>query len=169
MNTRSLDDFLKMTTGPGNEPMLDFYWYCSSLPGHNPMYVESISLPFPSFAIKEGLFGAGSFSYYPGFVSISAFDMVFYEDSRLSTIKWLKAWFDRIRNPSDGSFYLPSYYKENIEIALKNTNGTVFARAVLENVWPTEKGNWDLKYAGTGERLTVHQNFSVDNMKIDFI
>ena len=158
-----------MTTGEGNEPMLDFYWVCTKLPGHDPRYVESVSLPFPHFAVKEGLFGAGTFSYYPGFSDISAFDMVLYEDSQLSTVKWLKDWFNRIQNPEDGSFNLPAYYKENVELELKDTTGKPLAYAILQNIWPTEKGNWDLKYSGTGERLEVHQNFSIDSLELKFL
>lgn len=158
-----------MTTGPENEPMLDFYWICTKLPGHDPRYVESISMPFPSFSKKEGLFGAGAFSYYPGFSDISAFDIVLYEDQQLSTVKWLKQWSERIRNPNTGAFYLPSFYKEDIEVELQNTQGKVIAQAILKNVWPTEKGNWDLKYTGTGERLNVHQNFSIDSLVLKFL
>lgn len=167
MSKVSLDEFIAMTTGEGREPMLSFYWLCLDLPGHDPRYVESISLPFPSISPKEGLFGAGKYSYYAGFLNVSAFDMVFYEDSKLSTVKWLRKWQERIRNPATGAFYLPTYYKENLLIELKNTKGESIAQVKLLNVWPTQMSNWDLTYTG-GDRIKVQQNFSVDDVVFVF-
>lgn len=150
------------------DPLLDFKWACVSLPlGHDPSYVEEVDLPWPSISQKEGLFGAGRYTYDPAFEDISAFDITFYEDSQLTTTKWLRKWFEKIRRPSDGGFYLPGNYKFDIQVELVDTTGATIGTAKLINVWPTSQGNWPLSYSG-GDRIKVQQNFSIDNMSIDF-
>tara|TARA_B100000700_G_scaffold88627_1_gene99925 strand:- start:40815 stop:41372 length:558 start_codon:yes stop_codon:yes gene_type:complete len=150
------------------DPLLDFKWACTSLPlGHDVSYVEEVELPFPQLSPKEGLFGAGQYTYYPAFQDINAFDITFYEDSKLNTTRWLKTWFERIRRPSDGAYYLPTNYKFDIDIALMDTTGQVVGEARLINVWPTSRGTWPLAYSGN-DRLKVQQNFSVDNMEFKF-
>ena len=149
------------------DPLLAFKWACVALPGDFAVdYVESVDLPFPEIQPKDGLFGAGTYTYYPAFEDISAFDITFYEDSKLSTTKWLKKWFDRIREPNTGAYYLPTHYKQDIVFELMNTRGVTVALVKMGNVWPTGKGNWDLSYTND-DRLTIQQNFSCDYQ--DFI
>ena len=150
------------------DPLLSFKWVCTELPyGMDPTYVEEVSMPFLTIQPKEGLFGAGTYSYYPGFEDISAFDVTFYEDSVMTTTKWLKEWKERIRRPSDGCYYLPGYYKQNIVVKMMDTTGKVIATVTLKNCWPTGRSNWDLNYTSDG-RLTVQQNFSVDDQEVEF-
>lgn len=150
------------------DPLLDFKWACTKLPlGLDPSYVEEVDLPWPEISQKEGLFGAGTYTYYPAFEDISAFDITFYEDSQLNTTKWLMNWFERIRNPKNGAYYLPGNYKFDIVVELMDTTGKAIGEARLLNVWPTTKGNWPLSYTG-GDRIKVQQNFSVDNLKFTF-
>lgn len=149
------------------DPLLDFKWACTSLPlGHDPTYVEEVDLPFQQISPKEGLFGAGQYTFHPAFQDISAFDITFYEDSQLNTSKWLQTWFERIRRPSDGAYYLPTNYKFDIQLELMDTTGATVGRVTLINVWPTARGNWPLSYSGN-DRLKVQQNFSVDRMVFD--
>lgn len=165
----SFDTFLENRKGD-KEPLLSFKWVCTELPfGHNRLYVESVDLPFPNINIKQGLFGAGTFTYYPGFEEISAFDMQFYEDSRIRTLKWLKDWKERIRDPRNGAFYLPPNYKYDIKFRLMDTTGQEIAEAICKNCWPTTKGNWSLNYTGGGEALKVHQNFATDGLVLNFL
>lgn len=150
------------------DPLLSFKWACLSLPlGLDPTYVEEVDLTFPQIQAKEGLFGAGTYTYYPAFEDISAFDITFYEDSKLTTSKWLKQWFDRIRRPRDGAYYLPTHYKFDIKLALLDTSNSLLAEVTMVSVWPTGRGNWPLEYK-SGDRLTIQQNFSVDAQSIDY-
>lgn len=150
------------------DPLLDFKWACTSLPlGHDVSYVEEVELPFPQLSPKEGLFGAGQYTYYPAFQDINAFDITFYEDSKLNTSQWLQKWFERIRRPSDGAYYLPTNYKFDIVVALMDTTGRTVGEAKMINCWPTSRGTWPLAYSGN-DRLKVQQNFSVDNMEFKF-
>ncbi len=163
------DEFLSNRSGD-REPLLSFKWMCTELPfGFETKYVESVDLPFPSLNIKQGLFGAGTFTYYPGFEEISAFDIQFYEDSRARTLKWLKDWKERIRDPRNGAFYLPTNYKYDITVHLLDTTGKPILKAICKNCWPTTKGNWNLNYQGGGEALKVHQNFSVDRLELEWL
>lgn len=149
------------------DPMLNFKWICESLPfEHDPTYVESIGLPFPEIQQKEGLFGAGTYTYYPGFETISAFDVTFYEDSELNTALWLNAWRERIRRPEDGAYYLPPNYKRDIDLLLLNTENKTIGRAKLVNVWPTTISQWELSY-DSGERIQTQANFSCDRIRFN--
>jgi len=149
------------------DPLLDFRWVCTKLPlGHDVTYVEEVDLPFPELSPKEGLFGAGTYTYYPAFEDMSAFDITFYEDSKLNTSKWLSEWTGKIRRRSDGAYFLPDNYKFDITVDLLDTTGAVVGTAVLKGVWPTSRGNWALTYSG-GDRLKVQQNFSCDDMEFD--
>lgn len=150
------------------DPLLEWKWVCTELPlGHDPTYVEEVDLPFPEIQQKEGLFGAGTYTYYPAFEDVSAFDITFYEDSQVNTSKWLKKWFERIRRPSDGAYYLPTNYKFNIKLELKDTSGKTVMYVTLINCWPTSRGNWSLNYT-SNERIKVQQNFSIDAVDFQF-
>jgi len=147
-------------------PIHEWKWRCTSLPfGADTDYCESVSLPFPSFNIKP-LFGAGTFTYYPGFEEIAAFDCQFYEDVSLRTLKWLTFWKERIRNPDTGAYYLPTNYKYDLEFELLDDNNRRILRALAKNCWPSQKSNWDMNYTSTNGLLKVHQNFSCDGVKL---
>lgn len=162
-------DILQRRKDAALDPLLDFKWVCTSLPlGLDPTYVEEIDLPFQQISPKEGLFGAGQYTYHPAFQDISAFDITFYEDSKLSTTSWLLKWFERIRRPSDGAYYLPTNYKFDIQLVLMDTTGATVCEVKLINVWPTARGNWPLSYSGN-DRLRVQQNFSVDRSEINIV
>jgi len=146
------------------DPLLSFKWHCVSLPfAMDTTDVESVSLPFPSLNVKP-VFGAGKFTYYPGFLELSSFDITFYEDSLASSRRALMAWQERIRHPVEGYYYLPANYKRNIEFELMDTTGKAILSVVLKNCWPTQTNNWDLSYTEDG-RLTVQQNFALDGME----
>jgi hypothetical protein len=150
------------------DPLMDFRWVCTELPlGHDVTYVEEIELPFPEISPKEGLFGAGTYTYYPAFEDISAFDVTFYEDSKLNTSKWLREWQNLIRRPEDGAYFLPGNYKFDIKVDLLDTTGATIGTLVLKGAWPTSRGSWPLAYGGN-DRLKIQQNFSCDNLDFQF-
>ncbi len=164
----TFDEFLNARSGD-KEPLLDFKWVCIEIPyGLDPTYVETVDLPFPSINIKQGLFGAGTFTYYPGFQEISAFDVQLYEDSRARSLKWAKDWQERIRDPRNGAFYLPTNYKQDIKFRLFDTTGATVVTVTCLNCWPTTKGAWNLTNTGTGQALKVHINFATDGLEIEW-
>jgi hypothetical protein len=172
MSSKDLTRFSIIDSLP--DPLLSWKWVCTFLPtfdGANGIpvaYVENVSLPFASISPKAGLFGGGTYTYYPAFEDISAFDVVFYEDKFMGTTKWIKSWYDAIRNPANGAYYLPTSYKRDMRLELHNQEGSKVAEVVLQNIWPTAKGNWDMDYT-SDSRLQVHQNFSIDSAKITFV
>lgn len=160
----TIDEFISKREGDQG-PLWDWKWHCTSLPfGFRTDYVETVSLPFPSFNVKP-LFGGGTFTYYPGFEEISAFDMQLYEDQKVRAIEWLTMWKGRIRDPDTGAYFLPTNYKYDIGIELLNDKNQSVVKATLKNCWPTQKGNWDLTNSSTNGILKVHQNFSCDGIK----
>lgn len=161
----TFDEFVAKRTGD-RSPMLDFYWYCVELPfGHDPDYVETVSLPFPSINMKP-LFIASKFAQYPGFMEIAAFDMTLYEDVRMRSHHWIKDWQDRIRDPQTGTYFLPGNYKRDMRFALTDgtTRDTPVLTVTLQNCWPTTTSALELTNAG-GQALKVQQNFAIDGVK----
>lgn len=148
------------------DPLLGFKWVCLALPfGLDVTYVEEVDLGFPKIGQRQGLFGAGTFSYYPAFEEMSAFNITFYEDSKMTTSKWLDAWMRRIRNKDNGTYYLPYEYKRDMLFALMDTSGAIVAEVKMINTWPTERSSWPLAYTNN-DRIRVQQNFSVDRQEI---
>lgn len=153
------------------DPLLSFKWVCETLPNFANIrseYVEAVSLPFPSIQQKEGVFGAGTYTFYPGYVNISAFDVTFYEDRYVNALKFLEAWFSRIWNKEDGTFYLAGNYKRSMVFALYDQNNKKVARLTMLNCWPTARGNLDLDYT-SNDRRKIQQNFSTDGQKLEFL
>ncbi len=165
MSIYDIEEFVNRREGD-RQPIHDWKWHCVSLPfGMDTDYCESVSLPFPSFNIKP-LFGAGTFTYYPGFEEIQAFDCQFHEDEALRSLKWLTMWKERIRDPDTGAFYLPTNYKHDLVFELLGNQNQTILTATCKNCWPSTKGNWDLNYTSTNGLLKVHQNFSCDGVKL---
>jgi hypothetical protein len=166
MSRFDIEEFVTKREGKAG-PVHDWKWHCTSLPlGMQSDFCESVSIPFPSFNIKP-LFGAGTFTFYPGFEEIQAFDCQFHLDEAMTTIKWLTAWKEKIRDPENGAFYLPTNYKFDIEFQLLGTKNDVLLTVVCKNCWPSTKSNWDLNYTSTNGLLKVHQNFSCDGIKLN--
>jgi hypothetical protein len=160
-----IDEFIKRRAGD-RQPIHDWKWHCVSLPyGMDSDYCESVSIPFASFNLKP-LFGAGTFSYYPGFEEIQAFDCQFHEDEKLRTSAWLQMWKERIRDPENGAFYLPTNYKQDMEFELLSGDNNRILTMKCKNCWPSTKQNWELNYTSTNGLLKVHQNFSTDGIKL---
>lgn len=165
MSRYDIDTFISRRDGD-RSPVHEWKWHCTQLPyGFDTDYVETVGIPFSSFNIKP-LFGAGTFTYYPGFQEISAFDIQFYEDISLRTTKWLTQWKERIRDPNNGAFYLPYHYKEDMHFELLDDFNNTILRMVAVNCWPSQKNNWDLNYTSTNGLLKVHANFSTDGLKL---
>lgn len=147
-------------------PVHDWKWVCTSLPfGMDSDYCESVNIPLPSFNQKP-LFGAGTFTFYPGFEEVSAFDCEFYEDISMRTSTWLEMWRHMIRNPETGAFSLPTRYKRDMTFDLVNDSNTPILTIVARNCWPTTIGPWNLNYTGGNGLLKVQQNFSTDGFSL---
>jgi hypothetical protein len=140
-------------------------WQCDELPfGHDPTYLEHVNIPHPSVNVKP-LFGGGTFTYYAGFVEISAFNATFYEDVGMRTAKWLTSWRNRIRNPESGAFFLPKDYKRDLHFTLFNTRGEPILRVQAKNCWPTTCSEWDW-VPGDSEILKLEINFATDGINL---
>lgn len=156
------------------DPLLSFKWYCETLPSFtkgaslNAKHVEEVDLPFPNIQQKEGIFAGGTYAYYPGYETISAFDMTFYEDCKVTALKYLEDWRKRIRNPERGTFYLPRNFKRHMTFVLVDQTNTKVARVTMYNCWPTARGNLALAYT-SNERIKIQQNFSTDGQKLEFL
>lgn len=160
-----IETFIQRRSGD-REPVHDWKWKCLSLPfGMDVDYCESVDLPKPAVAQKD-LFGAGTFTYYAGFVQIGTFDCMFYEDVSFRTADWLTGWRNKIRDPETGAYGLPPEYKYNIEFGLYDTTGKMILKAVAKNCFPTTEGNWSLNYTGGNGLLKTNVSFSTD--RVDF-
>ncbi len=158
-----LETFISRREGD-REPIHAWKWACLSLPfGMDVDYCETVDLPKPSFAQKN-LFAAGTFSFYPGFQEISAFDCIFHEDISLRTSDWLTGWRNKMRDPETGAYALPPEYKYPLTFGLFSSNNKMILKAECRNCWPTTEAAWSLNYNGGNELLKVNINFSTDGV-----
>lgn len=149
------------------EPLLKFKWVCDSLPfDGNPMYVESVKLPFIQFDKKDPYFGGAQYSQNAGFTAVNDFDMTFYEDSSASTTLWLIDWQKRIKNFATGAYSLPREYKRPMTFTLIDTTGIDVIRVTLINTWPSVISDLDLDWT-SNERVIINVTFAVDEVKIE--
>lgn len=131
-------------------------------------YVESIDVPFLNVQVQSPVFVAGGFVYFPGFHDIAAFGMTFYEDEDGTTLRWIQAWKNRIKNFTSGDMGLPSEYKRDIPVSLLDNTGSVKVSILLKGCWPSDTGNIPLSYTDENGRLTYSQTFSIDDQTITF-
>jgi hypothetical protein len=151
------------------EPALSFKWLVpeGGLPfGMKGNYVESISLPFPSFDVADPLFGGAAFYHYPGFMRLDSFSLVMYEDQQFSSTTWVTGWMYMIRDPKSGVYSLPSTYKKEIRAELVNDQNKVVTTIRLLGCWPTQVANLDLNYTDSS-RLTLNITMSVDAVALE--
>lgn len=166
MPDTSLETFLKARSR-GDEPLLGFKWVCTSLPYGLPVtYVESVQVSFVNFNIKDGLFAAATYSYFPGFTDIDSFTITFHESISAKATKWILYWKSRIKNFETGAYYLPSNYKEDIKLSLLNNRNESVIDITMVDVWPATNDQWDLNYTDPAARMQVSCTFSVDDQVI---
>jgi len=151
------------------EPLLKFKWVCSMLPyGMDPLYVETINLPYNQFNKKEAVFGGAQYSQYGGFSTVNDFAITFYEDSQASTMAWINEWFKKIKDFATGGYNLPKEYKKHMEFYLLDTTGKDVAKVTLKNTWPISIGDLNLDWVSS-ERVTTQVNFTCDNVKYEIL
>lgn len=166
MPDTSLETFIKYRQRE-HEPLMGFKWICTSLPyGLPTTYVESIQVSWVKLNVKDGLFAAATYSYFPGFSDIDSFTMTFHEGVGTKTRQWLTGWLNRIKNFSTGTYYLPSNYKEDIQIALLDNKNNKVMDVTMVDVWPIVPDPIDLNYTDPSSRIQLSVSFSVDDQKV---
>lgn len=159
----SIDEFINKTQGD-KSPIFSFMWLCVEAPfGMDPQYIEEVDIPLPSLAQKP-LFGAGTFTYYPGFQEISSFNIKVREDVSMRATKWLLKWIETIRDPDTGAYALPSAYKKEFKFELYDTTGSVVCTATARGCWPTTSEAWPLA-GNSNEILKNGIAISTDGLK----
>ena len=150
------------------DPLLNFKWIASGLPFSIPNnYVEAVDLSFLNVSVGDKVHSASGYYYYPGTHDIAAFSITFYEDCMGNTLRRLTEWKNQIKNFKTGVYKLPSEYKKNIRVSMLDTANNPVITADLLGIWPTDTGNVSLNYTG-GERITITQNFSIDDADLLF-
>lgn len=150
------------------DPLMSFHWMCldGTLPFGLPCeYLESIDIPFTNVKTDTVFSGSGYLSY-PLSHEVEAFNMVLYEDSESSAVKWVNDWKSKIKDFNTGSYGLPSEYKRDITVGMLSNNGAVSVRYTLIGVWPTQTANLSLNYTESG-RITISQSFAIDDVLIE--
>lgn len=166
MTDTSIQRFLRARSR-SKEPLLTFRWVVTSLPyGLDTAYVEEATIPFTKLDIKDPLFGAATYTYYPGFSSTDQFNLTFYEDSAGTVTKWILDWMKKIKNFEQGWYYLPSHYKEKIGVQLLDTRGGVVLEIDMLGVWPIVRDQWGLTYTDPSGHMKINQSFSADGQEV---
>lgn len=154
------------------DPLLSFKWVCSDntlpfgLPCH---YLEAVELPFENIQVGNGVYVAGSMTYYPGTSDVSGLNMTFYEDQEGNAMAWLLAWKKRIKNFDTGIYglpYGPDGYKQEMKVTMLDTKNKEVMTVTLQGIWPEATSAWSLNYTDAG-RLVISQAFSIDTQRIE--
>lgn len=169
MADTSIDRFLR-SRSKSKEPLLAFKWVVTSLPfGLDTTYAEEVNLPFTKLDMKDGLFGAATYTYYPGFSNVDQFSITFHEDSAGTTTNWLLSWMSKIKNFKEGWYYLPKSYKESINLELLDTQNNTVIKVEQFGVWPIVRDPWSLAYSDPSGRLRINVSFAVDDQRITIV
>lgn len=168
MADTSLDRVLRSKAG-NKEPLLMFRWVCTEIPFGLPTeYVEEAQITWVNLEVKEGKFGASTFSYYPGFSDIDQFSLVITEDSKGTASRWIMNWLNRIKDFGTGNYSLPTRYKRNMSFQLLDTRGIAVMDVQMINVWPITRDAFGLNYTDKEGRHQLNVTFSVDDQNIVF-
>jgi hypothetical protein len=152
-----------------NDPLLNFRWVVQeSFAGLPHTFVERVDLPFNNIQLREGVYNASSFTYYPGFHNVSGFGITFYEDDCATVTQWVEGWKNAIKDFSTGLYNLPITYKHDLQVTLVDTFGNPIVKATLEGIFPTDTSNFSLEYSSSS-RISVEQQFSCDNCKLEYL
>lgn len=151
------------------DPLLNFRWVVQeSFAGLPKSYVERVDLPFSNIQVREGIYNASSFTYFPGFHNISAFSMSFYEDKNATVLSWINQWKNKIKDFNTGLYKLPSTYKRDLKVHLLDQTGEDVMIVQLKGLFPAETSNLPLEYTSSN-RITIEQQFSCDDGVIEFM
>lgn len=154
------------------DPLLLFHWEVKYLPFSEEFgnidgsYVESFELPFSNVTSGQVFFGGG-YNYFPEFHDTSAFTMNFYGDCEGKTIKYLWGWKQKVKSFKTGLYNLPSEYKKDITVMLRNPKGETVLEVTYLGCWPSDTAQIGLDYA-SNDRVIIPQTFSLDSMDIKF-
>ena len=156
------------------DPMLNFKWQVSSIPGPaefsrliDTSYIESFDIPFSNVR-STGVFFGGGYDYFPEFHDTSSFSVTFYGDSEARAMAYLWGWKQKVKLFGNGLYNLPVDFKDTWKVQLLNTKGTVIANVSLIGCWPADTNNITLDQDGSN-RITFSQTFSLDSMEIEFV
>lgn len=162
----SIDTFMGERQGD-KEPLLSFKWKCTALPfGMSVYQVEGVQIPWIKVAVKEGHFGAATYSYYPGFSDIDQFSVTFMENSRADVQAWIWDWKRRIKDYNTGAYFLPNNYKADLQFVMMDTRGSPVLTVDLIGCWPSQRSEWDLNYTDGNSHVTTVVQFSCDDQNL---
>lgn len=157
------------------DPLLNFRWIVETVPfgegtdaaGRGfkvgPEYVETFELTFNNVKV-DGVFFGGGYNYFPGFHDVSAFNITFYGDSGGNVLRWLNHWKSQVKDFNTGLYNLPPAYKRDWVIILLDAQGNDVASYQCSGSWPADTGQLTLDYNDGNGRISLNQNFSVDNV-----
>jgi hypothetical protein len=128
-------------------------------------YIEDVDLPFYQFD-RLSHYRGGKNYYYPGDFDLSQFSVRLYEDRFLTTTQALHWWKKRIRN-SDNTVNMPSEYKRNLVVSIKDDQRQIIGTAVLIGCWPISPSPLSLQ-SGSAERIIISSEFSADDIRFEF-
>ena len=123
---------------------------------------ESVTATFPKIP-AEARFAAGEHVYVPGFKDIDGISITFYETDKHEVSEWLMKWQRLVFYK--GVYGSPPSYKKQVVVSLYSVGRTKPTRILTyKNVWPTDRGPYELTYSEETGRLVVQGQFSVDGV-----
>lgn len=153
-----------------NDPLLNFRWKALNFPSiggssFNPKYIEKVNIGWAKFE-NIPIYMSGSNNYYSSVCDHDPITVTFYEDHRLTSVKYLFAWSELIFK--DGYYGLPggdNGYKKDIEFGILSLDSdSIVARFKAIGAWPSSIDDLDLNYQAS-ERVTINATFTVDSIE----
>ena len=147
------------------DPLLEIDWIPELPFGLPAEYVEEISFTWPRFVTNDAIPNHGQSLYIVEGREVSAITLVFYEDVKLTTSRWVELWRGLIC--PDGIHYnYPDTYKQSIFAYPSDVNRRPLGKFEFRGCFPTGLPQYHM--AGDGSnRVRLSVEFSVDTIEID--
>lgn len=152
------------------DPLMSYTWDVLmpeidelSLPNY---MIEEVQFTLPSYQ-DWNVYRNGTFAYYAGPQDVGTLTLVFYEDVRMSSSKYIGAWRKQVQN-EDGTFNAPSEYWNTISVILQDNNHEPIAELVASGCFPTTRDGYTLN-SGASDRSSISVTFAVNNLDFQFL
>lgn len=128
-------------------------------------FIEAFDVVFPG-AQPEDNSERGKNAYYAGYMDGSTFTLTFFEYHDWRVTRWLEQWRKRIYDSESGCYGVKDEYAGQAVVSLLDLSRRApMIRALVKNIWPTQTN--PIQLGGLGERITIQQEFSQDDIEVE--
>lgn len=123
--------------------------------------VESIDIPFRAFNAEDRHVESTKRSY-AGFNQFNGFNMTFYEDETMTSLKGINEWQSQICN-SRGEYKPAAYYWATMGVSFLNSKNKIIYTGKMIGVFPTQVNQITMTGSEVS-RISLQVTFSVNKV-----